>query len=89
MTQHYDNKAETNITEIVRNPDMSENIVPYRAGNGAQVDETKSETANRKEGRHVAHMDAPGGPIDRDGVELEEAGKGHAFDEMWGITKRG
>ena len=24
----------------------------------------------------VAHMDAPGGPIDRDGIELDEPGKG-------------
>ena len=36
----------------------------------------------------VAHGDCPGGPIDRDGVEVEEAGKGHAFDEMWGIKGR-
>lgn len=37
----------------------------------------------------VAHMDSPGGPLERNGVEVEEADKGHAFDEMWGITKRG
>ncbi len=37
----------------------------------------------------VALGDAPGGPIDRDGVEVEEGNKGHAFDEMWGLTKRG
>jgi len=30
-------------------------------------------------------MDHPGGPIDRDGVELDEPEKGHAFDEMWGV----
>jgi len=37
----------------------------------------------------VAHMDAPGGPLDRGGVTVEDAEKGHAFDEMWGVTKRG
>ena len=31
-----------------------------------------------------AHMDAPGGPLERDGVEVEEAGKGEFFDKLWG-----
>lgn len=33
-------------------------------------------------------MDAPGGPLDRNGVEVEVAEKGHAFDEMWRARKR-
>lgn len=33
----------------------------------------------------VALGDWPGGPIDRDGIEVDEAEKGHCFDEMWGI----
>lgn len=37
----------------------------------------------------IAHLDHPGGPLDTDGVEVEEGNKGHAFDEMWGLTKRG
>lgn len=32
----------------------------------------------------VAHLDCPGGPLDRDGVEVEEAGKGEFFDKLWG-----
>jgi hypothetical protein len=35
----------------------------------------------------VALGDCPGGPLDRDGVEVEEGNKGHAFDEMWGVRK--
>lgn len=35
----------------------------------------------------IAHIDCPGGPLERDGVEVEEAEKGHAFDEMWGVRK--
>ncbi len=37
----------------------------------------------------IAHLDHPGGPLDRSDVEVEDGNKGHAFDEMWGITKRG
>lgn len=32
----------------------------------------------------VDHMDTFGGPIDRDGVEVEEAGKGDVFEKYWG-----
>ena len=40
----------------------------------------------------VTHLDAhpvtlgdcPGGPIDRDGIEVEDAGKGTAFERHWG-----
>ena len=31
----------------------------------------------------VAHMDHPGGPLDRGGIELEEPGKGHCFEKYW------
>lgn len=40
---------------------------------------------NLSKGAKIAHMDAPGGPIDRDGITLDEPEKGHCFDEMWGI----
>jgi len=37
----------------------------------------------------MGHLDHPGGPLDRSDVEVEDGNKGHAFDEMWGVTKRG
>lgn len=50
------------------------------------------EIANRRIEREVGLLldcgDTFGGPLDRNGVEVEEAGKGHAFDEMWGIKGR-
>ena len=36
----------------------------------------------------VALGDCPGGPLDHDGVELDDPEKGHCFDEMWGIKGR-
>lgn len=35
----------------------------------------------------VCHGDWPGGPLDRCGVEVDDAEKCHCFDEMWGIKK--
>lgn len=37
----------------------------------------------------MGHMDCPAPVLDHGDVEVEEPEKGHAFDEMWGITKRG
>jgi len=51
------------------------------------------EIANRRIEREVGLLldcgDTFGGPLDRSDVEVEDGNKGHAFDEMWGVTKRG
>jgi len=51
------------------------------------VDDTRAEKGRPT--YPVDHGDHPGGPLDRGGVEVEEGNKGHAFDEMWGIGRRG
>lgn len=37
----------------------------------------------------IDHGDHPGGDLDQNGIEVDEPEKGTAFDEMWGLTKRG
>lgn len=58
---------------------MTPNLQYPKAGNDGGNGEKGKKYA-------VALGDCPGGPIDP-WCEVEEAEKGHAFDEMWGVRK--
>jgi len=79
---------------IILDPFMGSGTLGIAAGKlgmkwvGIEMEAKYIAIAERRIEREVGLLldcgDCPGGPIDRDGIEVEDAGKGTAFERHWG-----